>query len=503
MECLRHCLEQDSRTPVLSRVVSELRGARPLAETVERRLAAILAADMVGYSRLMELDEAGTLKRQRRHRTELIDPLIEKYHGRIVKTTGDGLLVEFVSVLDAVRCAISIQTAMRDREARSSQSERIDYRIGINLGDVVVEGGDLFGEGVNVAARLEALSEAGGIAISDAVYRSVEHKVDDPFELMGERTVKNISRPVKVWQWRLGGSATADIKHKPGWKPEDQVIRFCVADDGVRIAYATVGEGPPLVKAPNWMTHLEYDWKSPAWRHLMQQLSQDRTLIRFDQRGTGLSDREVENISFDLFVKDLETVIKTIGLKRFPLLGISQGAAISLKYAATNPDRVSALVLYGGYARGRRKRGSQEQVEQADAYITMIRHGWGQDNPRFRQLFTSAFMPDATPDEMKWFNELQRVSVSPSVAARIRDANESVDVSPLLPEVEVPTLVLHVRDDGVVPFEEGRRLAALIPNARFVPLEGRNHLMLEDEQAWPRFVEEVTRFLSGLAPSPN
>ena len=469
-----------------------------MAETEERRLAAILAADMVGYSRLMEFDEAGVLERQKRYRTDLIDPLIDRYHGRIVKTTGDGLLVEFVSVLDAVRCAVSVQKAIRDHEAGSSKSERIDYRIGINLGDVVVEGDDLFGEGVNVAARLEGLSEPGGIAISDAVHRSVEHKIDDSFELIGERSVKNISRPVKVWHWRPSGFGPEDAQSEPGWRPEDQAIRFCVADDGVQIAYATVGEGPPLVKAPNWMTHLEYDWKSPAWRHLMQQLSRDRTLIRFDQRGTGLSDRQVENISFDLFVKDLETVVEAVGLKRFPLLGISQGATISLKYAARNPERVSALVLYGGYARGRRKRGSREEVEQADAFITMIRHGWGQDNPRFRQLFTSAFMPDATPDEMKWFNELQRVSVSAETAARIRDANESVDITSLLPEIDIPTLVLHVRDDGIVPFEEGRRLAALIPDARFVPLEGRNHLMLEDEPAWPRFVEEVNRFLTRL-----
>lgn len=164
---------------------------------------------------------------------------------------------------------------------------------------------------------------------------------------------------------------------------------------------------------------------------------------------------------------------------------------------------MSALVLYGGYARGRRKRDSQEEAEQADAFITMIRHGWGQDNPRFRRLFTSAFMPDATPDEMKWFNELQRVSVAPELPARIRDANESVDVTPLLSEIDIPALALHVRNDGVVPFEEGRRLAALIPNARFIPLEGRNHLMLEDEPAWPRFVEEVNGFLSAIATNQN
>jgi pimeloyl-ACP methyl ester carboxylesterase len=211
-----------------------------------------------------------------------------------------------------------------------------------------------------------------------------------------------------------------------------------------------------------------------------------------------LSDWEVDDISFDRFVQDLETVVDAVGLDRFPLLGISQGCATSVAYAVRNPDRVSALVLYGGFSRGRKRAGSEAEAEKADAYVTMIRHGWGQDNPSFRQLFTSAFMPDATPDQVNWFNELQRVSAAPEVAARIISAADNVDVSKLLPQVQVPTLVLHVRDDGIVPFESGRRLAASIPNARFVSLEGRNHLMLEDEPAWTRFVSEVQNFLNQI-----
>jgi pimeloyl-ACP methyl ester carboxylesterase len=248
------------------------------------------------------------------------------------------------------------------------------------------------------------------------------------------------------------------------------------------------------------MNHLEYDSRSPVWRHLMQELARDRTLIRFDQRGSGLSDRDVDEFSLESYVLDLEAVVGAVGLERFPLLGISQGCAISIAYAVRNPGRVSGLVLYGGYSRGRRKRGSESEIEKADAFIAMIRHGWGQDEPLFRQVFTSAFMPDATPDQMKWFNELQRVSTSPEIAARIRDTNEDVDVTELLPSVEAPTLVLHVRDDGIVPFDEGRRMASLIPNARFVPLEGRNHLMLEDEPAWGRYVSEVRGFLEEIDP---
>jgi len=322
--------------------------------------------------------------------------------------------------------------------------------------------------------------------------------VDPKFDYLGEQTVKNIVRPVRVWQWRPTGRGEAHAVEGRGWQADDQEIRFATSDDGVRIAYATVGEGPPLVKAPNWMHHLEYDWRSPVWRHLMQELARDRTLIRFDQRGNGLSDRDVESISLEDYASDLETVVSAVGLDRFPLLAISQGCAISVAYTVRNPDKVQGLILYGGYSRGGRMRNSESEKEKADAFVTMMRHGWGQDDPRFRQLFTSAFMPDATPDQIKWFNELQRVSVEPEMAARIRDTNENVDITEMLPKVDVPTLVMHVRDDGIVPFDEGRRLASLIPNARFVSLEGRNHLMLEDEPAWGRFVTEVQAFLNEL-----
>ena len=420
--------------------------------------------------------------------------MIANHRGRIVKTTGDGMLVEFASVVDAVRCAVEIQQAMERREANGPEATRIRYRIGINIGDIVIEGDDIFGDGVNIAARLEGLAEPGGVCIADVVYQSIEGKLDLAFDDLGQQAVKNIARPVHAWQWRTGG---ADDAEGSGVLDAEQEIRFCMAPDGVQIAYATVGSGPPLVKAPNWMNHLEFDWQSPLWRHLMQSLARDHSLLRFDQRGNGLSDWEVEDISFEAFVQDLETVVDAVGLRRFPLLGISQGSAISVAYAVRHPERVSRLVLYGGYARGRRKRGSKVAAEQAEAFITLIRHGWGQDNPSFRQLFTSAFMPEATPDQMNWFNELQKISTSPEVAARIRSANEDLEISDLLPQVQVPTLVLHCREDGVVPFDEGRRMAAMIPNARFVPLEGRNHLMLEDEPAWPRFLSEVRSFLGG------
>ncbi len=462
---------------------------------MERRLAAILAADMVGFSHLMELDEEGTVTRQKTHRRELIDPTISEHHGHIVKTTGDGMLVEFASVLDAVRCAVQIQTAMANREADTPEDNRIRYRIGINLGDIIFDDDDIFGDGVNVAARLEALAEPGGICISDVVHQSVFDKLDLSYKDLGSQRVKNISKPIHVWKWRMGGEAADDEPETPSAALE-QEIRFCAARDGTQIAYATVGQGPPLVKAPNWLNHLEYDWQSPIWRHLLVALARDHALIRFDQRGNGLSDWDVEDISHDAFVSDLESVVEAVGLDRFPLFGISQGCGISIRYAVQNPGRVSRLILYGGYSRGRFKRGSPAVVQQAEAEQTLIRQGWGRQNPAFRQFFTSTFVPDGTAEQMAWFNELQRLTTSPENAARIRATNDDTDVTEYLSQVAVPTLVLHCRDDAVAPFEEGRRMAAMIPGARFVALEGRNHLILEDEPAWPRFIDEVQAFLA-------
>jgi pimeloyl-ACP methyl ester carboxylesterase len=273
-----------------------------------------------------------------------------------------------------------------------------------------------------------------------------------------------------------------------------QEIHFCLASDGVRIAYAEVGQGPPLVKAANWLNHLEYDWESPIWRHLLLAMASEHRLIRHDQRGNGLSDREVDDISFDAFVRDLESVVDASNLERFPLLGISQGCAISIAYALRHPQRVSHLVLYGGFARGWLKR-NPEDAEKFEAMTTLMRHGWGQENPAFRQMFTSQFIPGGTVEQMRWLNDLQRITASPDNAVRIMKTLATIDLTDLLPQVRIPTLVLHCRSDARVPFEEGRRLAAGIPGAQFVALEGHNHLVLETEPAWTRLLDEIRNFL--------
>jgi pimeloyl-ACP methyl ester carboxylesterase/tetratricopeptide (TPR) repeat protein len=278
--------------------------------------------------------------------------------------------------------------------------------------------------------------------------------------------------------------------------PVEQQLRFCTSSDGVRIAYATTGNGPPLVKAANWLSHLDFDSQSPVWRHWIRELSRHHMLVRYDERGCGLSDWDVQEFSLDAWVRDLETAVDALELDRFPLLGISQGGPIAIAYAVRHPERVSRLILYGTYVRGRSQRNQTERErEEEELMLRMIRIGWGKDHAAFRQFFTSLFIPDATPEQAHWFNELQRVSATPENAARILGACHSLDVRELAPRLDTPTLVLHADGDLRVPFGEGRMLASLIPGARFVPLESRNHILLEGEPAWRRFLREVRAFL--------
>jgi class 3 adenylate cyclase/pimeloyl-ACP methyl ester carboxylesterase len=477
--------------------------------SVQRRLAAILGADVVAYSRLMQADEVGTLEALKAHRRELIDPVIAGHRGRIVKTTGDGALVEFASVVDAVGCAVAIQRGMISRNVNLAEDVRIVFRIGINVGDIIIDGDDIFGDGVNIAARLEALCEPGGLCISRAANDQIRDKLSLTFADLGEQAVKNISRAVGVFglaskeiealpepevaKPRAGPASAATRQPEPRY---EQQIHFCTTEDGVQIAYSQIGSGPPVVKTGNWMTHLEFDFESPIWRHLYRELSRDHQLIRYDTRGNGLSDREVEDVSLETLVSDLEAVVEAVGIDRFALFGISQGCAISITYAVRHPERITHLVLLGGFALGRTKRaGTEVEKEQLAAMGTLMRLGWGQENPAFRQLFTSRFIPGATKEQADWFNELERISTSPDDAVRNFIATGNFDVGTLLAQVSVPTLVMHARDDAVVPFDQGRRLAAGIPGAKFVPLASCNHLILEDEPAFPRFLDEMKAFL--------
>ena len=277
----------------------------------------------------------------------------------------------------------------------------------------------------------------------------------------------------------------------------EQQIRFCRTDEGVTLAYACSGSGPPLVKAANWLTHVDFDWHSPVWRHWLVELSRRHLLVRYDERGSGLSDWDIKPPTFESWVRDLEAVVDAVGPDRFPLLGISQGGAVAITYAVRHPDRVTKLVLYGTYARGRlaRARNEEERREQ-QLQVELARLGWGRDNPAFRQVFTSQFMPEGSRELWNQFNELVRNTTSADNAAQVLEVAGSIDVLQEAPLVQVPTLVLHARNDQRVPFEQGRLMASLIPGSRFVTLESCNHVLLADEPAWPVFLREVEAFLA-------
>jgi pimeloyl-ACP methyl ester carboxylesterase/DNA-binding CsgD family transcriptional regulator len=276
----------------------------------------------------------------------------------------------------------------------------------------------------------------------------------------------------------------------------NQQIRFCTSADGVRVAYATTGRGPPLVKVSNWLSHLEHDWDSPVWRHWLTALSKNHTLVRYDERGCGLSDWDTGSLTFEAWVSDLEAVVDALGLERFPVLGISQGASIAIAYAVRHPERVSHLVIHGGYARGwLRREITPHQRKEALMMVELAELGWGKENPAFRQFFTTQFIPGGTAEQHRWFNELERVSTSPANAAQFVRVFNEIDVTALAPQIACPALVLHADGDARVPFDEGRLLAGLIADARFVPLASRNHILLEHEPAWLRWCEEVDGFL--------
>jgi DNA-binding winged helix-turn-helix (wHTH) protein/pimeloyl-ACP methyl ester carboxylesterase len=297
--------------------------------------------------------------------------------------------------------------------------------------------------------------------------------------------------PVETTVVQLRPSAASP---SPGEKAR-QEIRYCTTSDGVRLAYATAGDGPPLVKASNWLTHLDFEWGSPIWRHWYAALSRHHRLLRYDERGNGMSQRDVPDVSFDTWVRDLETVVDAAGLDRFPLLGISRGGPIAIAYAVKHPERVTKLVLHGAFEAGLNHVGKREELEARRALVSLMRLGWGLNNPAFCRMFTCRFIPEATPQHEQWFDELQRVSTSPENAARLMERDDDIDVRPLLAQVKTPTLVSHCDRDRAVPAEKGRLLAAEIPGARYVSLPSANHLMLEEEPAWPLFLEELGLFL--------
>jgi pimeloyl-ACP methyl ester carboxylesterase len=281
-----------------------------------------------------------------------------------------------------------------------------------------------------------------------------------------------------------------------------QEIRFCTAADGVRLAFATMGSGPPLVKAANWLSHLDYDWETTVWRHWFSELSSRYRLLRYDERGCGLSDWDVSDLSFEAWVCDLEAVVDAAGTDRFALLGISQGGPVAVAYAVRHPERVSHLVLLGSFAQGRRVRArTPEERALVEARIEMVRVGWGQPDAQYRQMFLSRLLPEGTQEEWREFDELQRRSTSAHNAWRFQQVFADIDIRDVAPLVSVPTLIACARREPDNVFDQSRLLASLIPGSRLLPLDSCNHLLPERDPAWPLFLSELDAFLAVNEPA--
>ncbi len=308
-----------------------------------------------------------------------------------------------------------------------------------------------------------------------------------------QRLVKTIVRK----GFRFVGEVREDEAGAHAPVPLAQNISFCRTSDGVNIAVATVGNGPILVKTANWLNHLEHDWQSPLWLPMLQRLAARFRLVRYDGRGNGLSDRDVADISQDGFVRDLDAVINTLDADRFALLGLSQGAAAAVTFAARHPNRVSRLVLYGAYAQGRNRRGSSEDATTAQAVLAMMQQGWGHADSAFMRAFSSLYLPNASREQVKSFADMQRLSTSGEIATRLRIACDDIDIIDLLPKIKVPTLVVHARHDQVAPLEQGRLIAAQIPGAKFVTIDLENHVPVPTDPVWETLMSEIEAFAAG------
>ncbi len=351
--------------------------------------------------------------------------------------------------------------------------------------------------GGRVISRDELLADVwGGRIVSDS---TLDSRINAARRALGDSgDVQRLIRTVPRRGFRFLGEVVEESDGAAPAAPSrtGQEVTFCRSADGVTLAVASAGQGPILLRSGTWLTHVEKDWESPVWAPLLRTLAAKHRLVRYDARGNGLSDRDVAEISFDAFCRDLEAVADSLGTESFALLAASQGGAAAIAYAVAHPERVSRLILSGAYARGRNRRGAPVEAEKAQALLTLMREGWGDERSAFMQVFSSVYLPRGTPEQVRWWMDLQRSTTSAEMAIRFREACDAIDVSHLLPLVRVPTLVLHSRGDSVSPFEEGRRIAAAIPGARFVELNSDNHVVLEGEPAWPRMIGEIDRFLA-------
>ncbi len=498
----------------------------------ERRLAAILFSDLEGYTAQMGADEGRAIAAVQRARAQQHE-LVTRHHGDWLQEIGDGALCTFPSAVDAITCALEIQSAFAgDPDVR--------LRIGIHVGDVVISGRDIFGDGVNIASRIQALAAPGGICVSEKVYDEMRNKPGFEARPLGAQKLKNVDHPVRVFalepeaqarparrRLRLGVGAIltalvlaagffgADTDRResliagllievPKWvgSPLEQELGFATAGDGVRIAYATTGEGEPVVQVLGWLTHLERGFASPMYDagDTLRRLSARHLLVRYDGRGSGLSDRDVADISLDARVGDLETVVDALGLQRFAIHAISAGGPTAITYAARHPGRVTRIVFTSSFARATFARGSADRARY-DAIVQLMRAGWGDESNAYRNVFTTLISPVAESLQLRLISVFVKIAINGNDASRMMESLLDSDTSELARGLRLPVLVLHNRGDALVPFEGGGRdIAALVPGARLVVLDSRNHMVVPSEPEFSHAWAETVAFLDEGVP---
>lgn len=458
-----------------------------------RRLSAILALDVVGYTSLVHKDAPGVLAALNAIYRAVVTPAVTAADGRVVKLLGDGALIEFPSARAALRCAIQVQQEMRRPDPLYSFSEPIRLRAGLHAGDVVVEDGDILGEGVAIASRLQAAVQPGGILASRSFCDLAGSDAAVRLRREGLHSFKGVTQPIEVLAVDFTDTA---VSARRAALAQEQEIRFCSANDNVRLAWTVNGDGPIVVKAPNWIGHLELDWRNPSIAPLLTSVAEKWRLVRFDQRGNGLSDWDVNDISFERFVDDLERIFDAAQVEKAPILAVSQGGAIAAAFAARRPARVSAIVMIGAFAVGRARRRSKKELEQAKALRAMMLAGWDDEYPSLRDLMANVIVPTASDEERRLFAEDMRRIISPGNVARIRQAVDNIDITNLLRDVAASCLVLHCRGDRMQPIEQGRAFAVGLPNARFIAYDSVNHMPPENDPSWPLIERDVQTFLA-------
>ena len=463
-----------------------------MEEKATPKLAVILHADVVDSTALVRMDEAVADDRIQDAFRRFSDE-IKEHGGTAHEIRGDALVAAFPTASSAVLASLDFQASNTSYHEELPDNLRPVLRVGIAMGEVVANESRLTGEGLVLAQRLEQIAAPGGICIQDSVYQTVPKRLALTYDSLGEHQLKGFDKSVRAYRVRRASPSQATQSSAEIGLSDQSAVRYCSSDDGTRIAYAHVGEGPPVVFGGSWMTHLEWDWEN--WGHYISAIAKEFTVIRYDQRGNGLSDWDNVDITFERMVEDLKCVIDCHAFEQVAIIGGSQAASVSIAYAVEHPEKVSRLILYGGYPRGKRRRGDPEAVAESEALVTLIRQGWGRDNPAYRQLVTSTFMPGASQEAQARFNEFQKACGPAENIARFREMFDEMDVMALLGKVSVPTLVLHCVGDAVAPLAEGKLLASRIPGAELVTLDSDEHMILEHAPEFDRSLEAIRTFL--------